>query len=122
MLSQETLNRIHEGMAVHDKDGDEIGNVVYIQFGDEDPDKPGPETQTAQGYGERDKGLVDDITEAFDSGKIPEELKGRLLRYGYIKIGQTLAADKYVPLDKVAEVSKEKVTLSATEAELFEPK
>src|SRR5690606_9126112 len=92
------LTHIREGMTVVDRNNDQVGKVDYVQFGDEDPSRPGAETRTVDTSGDQPDSIINNLAEALVSGdEIPEALRARFSRYGYIKIEKGMfASDRYV--------------------------
>jgi sporulation protein YlmC with PRC-barrel domain len=119
--NNDLLSRIYEGMEVYDSDGEKIGKVERVQFGQEDTSKPGVESATVSSTGERDT-LFDNLAEVFtDPDAVPEELRARLLRYGYIKIDTgLLKSDRYVESTQIAGVVEDHVNLHVTRDELLD--
>lgn len=115
------LTRIREGMTVVDNHNDKIGKVDFVQFGDEDPSRPGAETESANTDREYKETWVQEIAEAL-SGEdmMPEELQARFARYGYIKIDKGFfSSDRYAVLDSVTAVDGDTVRLGIPKDELF---
>ena len=109
------IARVREGMPVVDADGKEVGRVDYVQMGD-------PEAATAPEP--RSTNLVTRAAEVFLPGErepdVPEPLRSRLRRTGYIKIDgpDLLDTDRYVSSERVKEVSDDRVRLSVRREEL----
>jgi hypothetical protein len=57
----------------------------------------------------------------FPSDQVPETLRERLLRQGFLRIDSTglFAADRYVMPDQIADVSEGRITLRVTRDELI---
>lgn len=125
-LGSSILEQVHEDMTVYDREGHKIGTVedVYLgsvsevadEFGtgaatSSDPDRPGSDS------------FIEDIAEVF-TGKddMPEALRSRLLRKGYMRIDSSglFAADRYATPDQVASVTGDEVHLSVSRDELIE--
>lgn len=122
-LRNELLTQIHSGMRVYDRNEHQVGTIEYVQFTDEDPTQPGPETatETVDKTSPDRNNLVTDIAKAIagDDG-IPEELRQKLLRDGYIKIDTgLLRSDVYALPDQVSSVSDDNVYLQVTRDELI---
>ena len=114
-LGSSMLHSIREGMEVYDINGDKIGTVDYVQFGDEDVTTPGAETQTAADPAmHRDDSLMENIAEAFTADNdLPEQLAAQMIREGYIKIGTgILRSDRYALMSQVASVTGERIDLN----------
>lgn len=115
------LTRIREGMTVRDLHGDEIGTVKFVQFSDEDPYQPGPETVSAPAPEHRNS-FMEDLADVFAGERdLPEELRKRLMRHGYIRINTgLLSADRIAIMDQVIGVTDEEVHLTADSDELVQ--
>lgn len=119
---QKVLSHIHEGMAVYDYNEDKIGTVSFVRMTDEDPTRPGPETASAPMTDDpRRESLVYQVAEAFvDGDDLPEEVRRRLLREGYIRVDTgVLKADRFVTPDQISHVSEENVYLSVSEDDVI---
>jgi hypothetical protein len=118
------LTQVYEGMDVYDRTGDNIGTVEYVYLGavSEDADTYGAGPATASGPGRGEDSLIEDFAKALSAGDhVPEALRERLRRQGFIRIDSTglFAADRYVTPDQVADVSGDRVTLRVTRDELI---
>ncbi len=121
--NNDMLLQIQTGMKVYDRNKDEIGTIEYVQFTDEDPDSPGPETATStldKTSADRNS-FMDSIVRAVDGGDdLPDEVRQKLLRDGYIRIDTgILKSDVFALPQQVSSVSSEKVYLEATRDELI---
>lgn len=109
------IARVREGMPVVDAEGKEVGRVDYVQMGD-------PEAATAPDDRPRDP--VARAAEVFlpqeREPDVPEPLRSRLRRTGYIKIDgpDLLDTDRYVSSQRVSDVSDDRVRLSVRREEL----
>ena len=113
---------IHEGRKVYDRTNAEIGTVEMVKFSDEDPTTPEVETAGVNPIEEeRDDNLVESIARVFRSDELPEELRERLLREGFVLIDADglFEADRYVLPDQIASVSGDRLVLKASKAELL---
>ncbi|MEQ8675171.1 MAG: hypothetical protein RLP44_20710 [Aggregatilineales bacterium] len=119
--AQNYLTNIREDMTVVDKNNDKIGKVETVYFGDEDPTKPGAETSTRNADTMKEGTWVTEIAEAlYGNDRMPEELRARFARYGYIKIDRGLfSGDRYAVLDSVTAVSDDTVHLDIDKDELL---
>ena len=77
------IGRVHEGMHVVDSSGKDIGRVESVSMGD-------PQAATTAGNEERGRpGALGAVADAFGSERepdVPEPLRSRLVREGYIKV------------------------------------
>jgi hypothetical protein len=117
MHDPSTLNAVQTGMKVVDSAGDEIGTVGDVSMGD-------PEAATTAGNEPRATGVVGQVAAAINpaSGEpnVPEPLRSRLVREGYIKIDAGLlgSADRYASSEQVERVDGDRVVLNVTKEEL----
>ncbi|QPC84130.1 hypothetical protein G4Y79_07085 [Phototrophicus methaneseepsis] len=113
MLKQQ--EQITEGMTVIDVNGNRVGNVEFIKFGDEDLQDPGVEVNEPSTAPDETPNFFDDIARAIVGGPdIPQEVRQNLLRLGYMKIGNTglFKGNRYATLDAVDHVHDDHVHLS----------
>jgi PRC-barrel domain len=118
------LTEIYEGMTVYDRAGEKIGTVEHVYLGEmsNEVDKRGGGPVTAPSPGRGESSLIEDVANAiFPSNQVPETLRQRLLRHGFMRIDSTglFAADRYVMPDQIADVSKDRVRLRVTRDELI---
>ena len=119
------LNEVKEGMHVYDRDDHEIGTVRQVflsavsdktrEHGSGPATAPDPEWR-------RDDTLIDNFAEALSpDDPLPEALRGRLLRQGFIRIATAglLASDRYAMPDQIESVSDDTVRLNLTKDELI---
>jgi hypothetical protein len=118
----QTLPRdIHKGMRVFDSARNEIGKIDDFKFS-ENEDQPGVEPEDLDAADRpQDGGLMQDIAEAFVPDGMPEVLRDRLLREGYIRLDSKglFAADRYILPDQIASASGDEVTLNVGKDELI---
>jgi hypothetical protein len=103
-------------MASYDQEGKKIGTVkrVYLgaATGEADQRGLGPATPSASGSSETS--LLEDFAKAvFSTEPVPEELRQRLLRHGFIRVDCTgiFTSDRYALSDQIAQVSDAGVAL-----------
>jgi hypothetical protein len=118
------LTQIYEGMTVYDRTDQKIGTVEHVYFGavSQETDTHGGGPTTAASPGGHEGSLIKDFAKAIAAGdEMPEPLRQRLLRHGFIRIDSTglFAADRYVMPDQIADVSDDRVTLRVTRDELI---
>ena len=104
-----TFKDVEEGMPVIDSNGDRVGTVDFLHYGQE----PGTgDVQTND--------LIEEVAEVFAAdNNIPEELQERLKREGYIQIDSgILQSDAFVMEDQIARVD-EHVHLTITKDKLI---
>src|SRR5262245_5554836 len=118
------LTQIYEGMTVYDRAGHKLGTVAHVYLGEvsDEVDQRGGGPVTAPSSGSGESSLIEDVATAiFPSPQVPETLRQRLLRHGFLRIDSTgfFATDRYVMPDQVADVSEDRVTLRVTRDELI---
>ena len=111
--ASQIINQVRRGMTVVDVEGEELGKVDHVKMGD-----PGAATVGADVPA--DPGLIG----AFFGGTepdVPEPLRSRLLRFGYVKLdGQGwLDTDRYVTADLIGGVSSDTVRLTVDKERLL---
>ena len=110
------ISQVREGMRVEDAAGVEVGRVEEVRMGDPGVNEPAREPPS---------GLIGAAAEAFVPGErepdVPDPLRARLRRSGYIKIDgpNLLDADRYVSAERVREVSGDRVRLSVRREDLI---
>lgn len=117
------LTRISEGMTVYDRQGDKLGTVRSVHFGavsiEDDERGLGPATTSAEETA--GSSLLEDFARTFAPDQLPEPVRARLLRHGFIRVDTTglFAADRYVMPEQIASVSSDRVALRVTREELI---
>jgi hypothetical protein len=115
-FDDEPISRVHEGMHVVDAAGDEVGRVQAVQMGD-------PEALTTDRT-PPPRDILDAAMRAVGEDEaepdVPEPLRSRLRRTGYLKIDgpDLLDTDRYVSSQDVRDVSGERVQLKVRKDEL----
>lgn len=113
------IDRVREGMTVMDRDGEKVGTVEDVRMGD-----PGAVTEAGNQREHPDfLGTIADVfTGEEHEPDVPNPLRARLLRSGYLKIdgGFLVGKDRYVPADMIASVNEDVVRLHARKDELFQ--
>jgi len=107
--------KVKEGMTVLDSTGEKIGTVDGIQFSDENPRQPGPETTRAiDNDASTTPGFFQDLVEALTgSVDLPDEVASRLIRAGYIRIdGNLTHSDAYATMAQIARTEDDEVHLT----------
>ncbi len=120
-MIQNVLLQVREGMTVYDRTGAAIGTVEFVRFGDEDPHQPGTETVTGSPAATpTGSWLVEDIARVFSDDDLPETLRDRLIRQGFVRVdGGLLASDRFVLPDQIADVTEEGLYLQVTDDDLI---
>ena len=112
------FTQIYDGMAVYDPEGKKIGTVkrVYLGAVTEAADERGLGAATTSAPEASESSLLEDFAKAISPTEpLPEELRQRLLRRGFIRIDCTgiFTSDRYALSDQIAQVSDDRVTLGA---------
>ncbi len=103
-------------MHVIDATGEDVGSVDAIHMGD-------ASAVTTAGNEDLQPTLLDRVAESLGTEAepdVPEPLRSRLIREGYLKLDSSrlLDADRYVPADYVRGISGDRVQLSVRREEL----
>ncbi|HZQ10745.1 MAG TPA: hypothetical protein VFD70_29475 [Anaerolineae bacterium] len=116
------LEQAKEGMKVYDRDGNEIGTVDRVYLGEVSPkqDEMGKGPATVEPRQPTNE-VTDVLRRAFSNDDLPEVLRNRLLRNGFLHMDAKgiLAPDRYVLPDQIASVSGDRITLRASRQELI---
>jgi hypothetical protein len=113
---------VHVGMKVYDSRHHMIGRVDDLKF-PENEDNPSvvPADIDGTDRNNRRETVLTAIAEAFGSEEMPEALKARLLREGYLRLDAAglLAADRYILPSQVAAITGDEVTLNVEKEALL---
>lgn len=115
------LEKIYKGMYVYDAEGNEVGTVDYVQFGDENPRHPGAETATINPVQrDTDGSFVENIVDMFKPDDVPKIVQARLVRHGFVLVDapSLFNTDRYISPDQIQLVSEDRVILNVRKAEL----
>ncbi len=115
---KDVLSHITHDMEVVDRNGDRLGTVERVHFGTTREHGTGGATP---GMAERDSdSLTEMVAEAFAPDTLPEEVRERLLRRGFVRVDADglFASDRYIMPDQIATVAGDQVTLRVTRDEL----
>ena len=118
------LTQIYEGMPVYDRTGYKIGTVegVYLGAVSEEASQRGGGPATASSPGSDESSLIEDFAKSIvPQDRLPETLRERLLRQGFIRIHSSgfFTADRYAMPEQIESVSGDHVVLHATRDELL---
>jgi hypothetical protein len=109
------LMRVHEGMDVYNYDDERIGKVESIYFGSvgDQEAATGTGAATADNPAMRERGFLDDLANVFRDDDLPDELRERLLRKGFIRIDSSglFSSDRYATPEQIAAVHEDRVIL-----------
>jgi hypothetical protein len=123
-MSNTILNQVHEGMQVCDSSGDQIGTVrrVFLGAVSDETNQRGGGPATAPTPEWQDETLIDYVAKAFADEPLPEVLRDRLLRHGFIHIDISglFTSDRFALPDQIESVSDDCVRLRLTKDELIE--
>jgi len=112
---------IHKGMKVFDRTRKEIGRIDDFRFS-ENEDWPDVEPTDIDASDRRRATFgLENLAEAFGVERLPQELRERLLREGYIRVDTAglFSADRYILPEQIASATKDAVTLNVSEDELI---
>ncbi len=118
------LDQIQEGMRVYDYDGRHLGKVRRVILGavSDEAGAPGRGPATAGRSSLRKASLIENVAETLAAEEpLPETLRERLLRHGYIQIDTAglLASDRIALPDQIESVSNNSVWLGVAQEDLF---
>lgn len=110
------IEQVRQGMQVIDSTGAELGKVELVKMGD-------PARTSLGADAPRDGGFLQGVAEVFgheSEPDVPEGLRDRLMRVGFIKVdGKGLATSaRYVMADKIAGVSGDAVRLKISKDQM----
>lgn len=118
------LAEIYEGMTVYDAQGDKVGTVKHVHFGavTAEEDERGLGAATASPADRQAHSFLDDLARVFAPAPMPETLRHRLLRHGFIRIDSTglFASDCYALPQQIASVFSDRMTLRVSREELIQ--
>src|SRR5436190_22708066 len=107
-LGRNVLLHIREGMDVYDVNDKKVGKVENLYMGEasEETLERGEGPATARDPNKTGDTLFEDLAEVFAPDNLPEVLRARLLREGFIRVDGAglFAADRYVTPDQIASV------------------
>lgn len=112
---------IHVGMKVYDNHHKHIGTIDDLKFPENAAD-PGVEPADLDHTDtDRRETVLGAIAEAFAPDELPETLRERLLREGYIRLDADglFAADRYVLPSQIASAAGDEVTLNVEKDQLI---
>jgi hypothetical protein len=118
----QTLPRdVHTGMRVIDADSNEIGKIDDFKFS-ENEEQPGVTPADIDASDRQDdRSLIGDIARTFAPDDLPETLRDRLLREGYIRLDTKglFAADRYILPEQIARMDGDSLVLNVRKDELM---
>jgi hypothetical protein len=123
-FGSETLAKVFQDMAVFDATGERIGTVAFVYLGSssEDALASGTGAARAPDSASTDPSPLALLAEIFRGrDPVPETLRARLLRHGFIRINVSglLAADRYALPEEIESVTDAGVTLRVRRDELI---
>jgi hypothetical protein len=118
--AERRLEQVRAGMHVVDAAGEDVGRVDFVQMGD-------PQADTTAGNEAKQAGAFDLVARALGGERepeVPEPLRSRLVRSGYLKLdgANLLDADRYVPAEYVSSVAQDRVQLTVRREALAQEK
>lgn len=118
------LDQVREGMKVCDNAGNEIGSVreVFLGAVSDEVNERGGGPATANAPETRDETVIDYVARAFADEPMPDVLRDRLLRHGFIRIDThgLFASDRFALPDQIEAVSEDCIQLRLSKDELIE--
>jgi hypothetical protein len=118
----QTLPRdVHTGMRVIDADSNEIGKIDDFKFSENEDDPEVTPADIDAADRQEDSSLVGDIARAFAPDDLPESLRDRLLREGYVRLDTKglFAADRYILPEQIARTDGDALVLNVRKDELM---
>jgi len=113
---------IHVGMKVFDARHKEIGRVDDLKFSEneEHPETNPADLDATDRRNNRDS-ILESIAEAFGKEELPEVLRDRLMREGYIRLDTKglMARDRFILPDQIASASGDEVMLKVDKDQLM---
>jgi hypothetical protein len=113
---QHILTQVYEGMTVYDPQGETIGTVRHVYLGavTEEEEARGLGPATAPDPERSEHTIIGDFIETISpQEKLPEPVRQRFLRQGFIRISTSglMTSDRYATPDQIAHVSGDDLTL-----------
>ena len=104
---------VREGMEVLDRDGEKIGTVETLRFGDE----AAASGEARDGY---EDGLIQNIAEAIWPDDMPEGQRAKLLGSGYLVLDADgiFASDRYIQPEQIDRVGSDGIHLNVSRGDL----
>jgi hypothetical protein len=116
-------NSIHAGMKVFDRSMHEIGTVETFRIGDEDPDRPGPETAGVSPLLEEERNtFVAALADIFTPDeRLPREMQEKALREGFVRLDADglFAADRYIFPEHIDRIDGDRLVLGVHKQDLM---
>ncbi|MBI1299970.1 hypothetical protein GC175_34025 [bacterium] len=123
LQSESVLNHVHEGMDVYTSDDKHIGKVERVYFGvvSEQEAATGTGAVTNDDPRMQQHSWVEEMANVFRTDEIPDEVRERLQRLGFIRIDAKglFSSDRYATPDQIATVRDDRVILTADRDTLF---
>jgi hypothetical protein len=111
------LSMIEKGMRVYDNQGEEVGTVEFVHFGEASGSRSTGAASLPDKSAKSD--LIEIIRKVFGSDDLPEELRERLLMRGFVKMdsAKLFGADRYAMSDQIAKVENNGVHLKVEDSD-----
>ena len=112
-MVENILSRIHQGMAVYDREGEEVGKVKSVHSGAGE--------FTAEWNMAEDDAAHASFQEAEDL--LPEEtlspaMREHLLQNGFVRVGTPRTSDRYIMPEQIEMVENKRVTLKVLQDDI----
>jgi len=117
------LTTVKEGMDVYDWEGKKIGTVSDVYMGESSP-QANERGEGAVTPSNRDTGgdtLIENVARVFAGDELPEVLRGRLLRSGFIRMntGGLFSKALYILPDQIDQVAGPRIDLRVMRDQLI---
>ncbi len=123
LQSESILTQVHEGMDVYTSDDKHIGEVERVYFGSvsEQEAETGTGAVTEADPRMQQRSWVEELADVFRTDDIPQEMRERLQRLGFIRIDSDglFAKDRYAMPEQIAAVRNDRVILRSDRDTLF---
>ena len=100
--------RINEGMIVYDREGEIVGTVQVVYFGNASQEAIERALQSEEST---KAGESETHSSAFDADNVPEELRARMMSHGYIVVTgpELTGAKRYLTPEQIEGVFSEEI-------------
>lgn len=119
---QQMSGQIRIGMKVLDRDRNVIGEIDDLKFPENATDPTAePETEGRMAGEDRADSIMGVIADAFGRDQLPEALRARLMREGYVHIDADglFARDRYILPEQIAGLDADGIVLNVTRDDLI---
>jgi hypothetical protein len=116
------LAQVHEDMPVYDVNHNHIGKVraLFLGVGTREELERGEGSATAHDSNFHENNFIVDLARAFDTDEVPEPIRARLRRSGFIRLDADgiFSSDRYITPEQIASVD-DHVHLNVTRESLI---